>query len=181
MKSFAGLKIALPFALALLGLMSLGALSYQNFADQKVNQHRVEQTLVVLDELQHLQSLLQYALRGARGYLLSGDKEFVDLYDWAFFQLPSKLDALRSLTVDNSGQQQRLLDLARFVDAELGEVENLVARYRRGKIATAAEQVAAADLQFIEGRLESAVAEMSAMRRGCSKNIRLRLRRTPAG
>jgi two-component system sensor kinase FixL len=63
------------------------------------------------------------------------------------------------LTVDNSRQQQRLLDLARFVDAQLGEVETLVTRYRRGKIATAAEQVAAADLQFIEGRLESAVVE----------------------
>ena len=160
MKPFAGLKITLPFALALLGLMSLGALSYQNFAAQKVNQHRVEQTLVVLDELEYLQSLLQYALRGARGYLLSGDKEFVDLYDWAFFQLPSKLDAFRSLTVDNSRQQKRLRDLALFADAQLGEVGNLVARYRRGKIAPAAEQVAAGDLQFIEGRLESAVAEM---------------------
>ncbi len=160
MKPFTGLKITLPFALALLGLMFLGALSYQNLAAQKVNQHRVEQTLVVLDELEYLQSLLQYALRGARGYLLSGDKEFVDLYDWAFFQLPSKLDAFRSLTVDNSRQQKRLRDLALFADAQLGEVGNLVARYRRGKIAPAAEQAAAGDLQFIEGRLESAVAEM---------------------
>ena len=160
MKSFAGLKIALPFAFALLGLMSLGALSYQNFADQKVNQRRVEQTLVVLDELEELQSLLQYALRGARGYLLSGDKEFVDLSDWAFIQLPSKLAAFRSLTVDNSRQQQRLRDLALFVEAEISEAENLVARYRRGKIATVAEQVAGGVLQSIEGRVESAVAEM---------------------
>ena len=35
MKPFAGLKITLPFVLALLGLMFLGALSYQNLAAQK--------------------------------------------------------------------------------------------------------------------------------------------------
>jgi two-component system sensor kinase FixL len=160
MKSFAGLKIALPFAIALLGMVSLGALSYQNFAAQKVNQRRVEQTLVLLDELEDLQSLLQYALQGARGYLLSGDREFIDLYEWALIQLHPKLDGFRSLTVDNARQQQRLRDLAPVVAAELNAAENLVTSYERGRMASAAEQDAARELYPIERRLETVIWEM---------------------
>jgi two-component system, LuxR family, sensor kinase FixL len=160
MKSSAGLIIAIPFALALLGLISLGALSYQNFADQRDNQRRVEETLVVLDELEDLQSLLQYALRGASGYLLSGGREFFDLFDWAVIELPSKLDAFRSLKIHNLRQQERLRELAPFVAAEISAARNLVVRYERGRLATGAEVAAVSELRSIEGRLESAVAEM---------------------
>jgi two-component system, LuxR family, sensor kinase FixL len=160
MKLPAGLKIALPFALALLGLVALGTLSYQNFAGQRDNQRRVEETLVVLDELEDLQSLLQYALRGASGYLLSGGREFVELFDWAVIQLPAELDAFRSLKINNLRQQERLRDLAPFVAAEMSAARNLVLRYERGKLATGAEVTAVSELRSIEGRLESAVAEM---------------------
>jgi two-component system sensor kinase FixL len=160
MKLPAGLKIALPFALALLGLVSLATLSYQNFADQRDNQRRVEETLVVLDELEDLQSLLQYALRGASGYLLSGGREFVELFDWAVIQLPAQLDAFRSLKIHNLRQQERLRDLVPFVAAEISAARKLVLRYERGKLATPAEVAAVGELRSIEGRLESAVAEL---------------------
>ena len=160
MKSLAGFKIALPFAIALLGLVSLGVLSYRNFADQKDNQRRVEQTLVVLDELEDLQSLLQYGLQGARGYLLSGDHEFVDLYDWAHVRLQPKLDRFRSLTVDNPRQQQRLRDLAPLVAAEFNAAKELVTSYERGRIASLAEQDAARELYSIERRLNTLIWEM---------------------
>ena len=159
MKSLAGLKIALPFAIALLGMVSLGVLSYQNFVDQKDNKRRVEQTLVVLDELEELQSLLQSGLQGVRGYLLSGDREFIELYEWAFIQLHPKLDRFRSLTVDNSRQQQRLRDLAPVVIAELKAARNLITSYERGRIASAAEQDSVRELYSIETRLETAIWE----------------------
>ena len=160
MKSLAGFKIALPFAIALLGLVSLGVLSYRNFADQKDNQRRVEQTLAVLDELEDLQSLLQYGLQGARGYLLSGDREFVDLYDWADMQLQPKLDDFRSVSVDSSRQQQRLRDLAPLVAAEFKAAGELVTSYERGQIASPAEQDAARELYSIEKRLDTLIWEM---------------------
>jgi two-component system sensor kinase FixL len=160
MKLSGGLKITLTFTLALVGLASLGALSYRNFADQKDNQRRVEQTLAVLDELENLQSLLQYVLRGARGYLLSGDREFLEPYDQAVVLLPEKLDALRSFSVDNSRQRQRLRDLVPLVAAELNAARKLVASYEHGLIPTAAERAASGELGAIEERLERAVGEM---------------------
>jgi two-component system sensor kinase FixL len=160
MKSSEGLKITVPFALALLGLASLGALSYQNFTDQKDNQRRVEQSLVVLDELENVQSLLQFVLRGAKGYLLSGDREFLEPYDQAVIEVPYKLKDLRSLNVDDLRQRQRLRDLVPLVAAELNGAKKLVASYERGLIATAAERSASAELQAIEERLDLALREM---------------------
>jgi PAS domain S-box-containing protein len=160
MKSLAGLKIALPFAIALLGMVSLGVLSYQNFVDQKDNQRRVEQTLVLLDDLEELQSLLQSGLKGVRGYLLSGDREFIELYEWAFIQVYPKLDGFRSLTVDNSRQQQRLRDMAPLVEAELNAAKELVTSYERGKIPPAAERDATREIYSIETRLETVIWEL---------------------
>jgi two-component system sensor kinase FixL len=157
MKSLAGFKIALPFVMALMGLVSLGVLSYRNFADQKDNQRSVEQTLVVLDELEDLQSVLQYGLQGARGYLLSGDREFVDLYDWAHVQLQAKLERFRSLSVDSSRQQQRLRDLGPLVAAEFNAAKELVTSYERGQIASRAEQDASRELYSIERRLNALI------------------------
>jgi two-component system sensor kinase FixL len=160
MKSVAEFKTALSFVLALVGLMAVGALSYRNFAEQQNNQNRVEQTLTVLDELEDLQSLLQYALRGARGYLLSGDREFIDLYDWAMIQLQPKLEGLRRLMVDSSSQQERLRLLAPSIAAELNATKRLMIRYERGQIATSAEPDTARELQWIEGRLDRLIWEM---------------------
>jgi two-component system sensor kinase FixL len=159
-KSLRDLKIALPFVLAVVGLLSVAGLSYRNFADQKHNQYQVEQTLAVLDGLEDLQSLLQYALRGARGYLLSGDREFIELYDWAYIQLQPKLLGFRSLTVDSSRQQQRLRDLGPLVESELNTAKQVITDYERGRIASAGEQDTAHALQLVEGRLETIIWEM---------------------
>jgi two-component system sensor kinase FixL len=160
MKSFSDWKIAVPFVLALVGFVSAAVLSYRNLADQQDNQQRVEQTLTVLDELENLQSLLQYALRGARGYLLSGDREFIDLYDWAHSQLQPKLEHFGSLSIDDPRQQQPLRGLPVLVQAELDAANSLVARYGRGQISSAAEQESERQLQSIEGRLETAIWQM---------------------
>jgi two-component system, LuxR family, sensor kinase FixL len=160
MKPVAEFKTALPFVLAVVGLAAVGALSYRNFAEQQNNQQRVEQTLTVLDELEDLQSLLQYALRGARAYLLSGDREFVELYEWATIQLQPRLDGVRNLMVDSSSQQQRLRLLAPLVTAELNATKRVMSRYQHGQIAPSAEQDAARELQWIEGRLDRLIWEM---------------------
>ena len=160
MKSSAGFKIALPFALALLGLVSLGVLSYQRLAEQRESQRQVSRTLVVFDALEKLQSLQQDILGGARGFVLSGDEEFLQPYFHAANELPLQLDALRAVTRDNPFQQQRLRDLEPLIAGTLRAAEELVLRYERDLVVGDSAKAANAELDSTVTKLNREIEEM---------------------
>jgi signal transduction histidine kinase len=62
-----------------------------------------------------LRSTLIDAETGARGYLVTGDRTFLEPYDRARRDWPSDLQGLRSLTSDNPAQQARLAELERLI------------------------------------------------------------------
>jgi PAS domain S-box-containing protein len=74
--------------------------------------------------------------RGEFGYIVTGDRTYLDIYQAAARRTPQNLQRLRQLTQDNPDQTRRIAVLASAVDLKLTELQNAVeARQKKGFIA----------------------------------------------
>jgi CHASE3 domain sensor protein len=69
---------------------------------------RVAHTYEVIDKLETLLSGLQDAETGQRGYLLTGQENYLEPYNSGIQSTKKDFQSLRKLTVDNLHQQKRL-------------------------------------------------------------------------
>ena len=77
----------------------------------------VEHTHEVIDQTVLVQTKLLDAAIGQRSYLLTGDDRYLDPYELAVESLPSDLDRLEALTVDNPKQQANVAMLRQAATA----------------------------------------------------------------
>lgn len=114
--------VAIPlFALLVAASTSVGV---QRQADRAAD--RVTHTLEVQSEIQNTTVLLLDAVRGARGYLLTGDEASLQPFLRAQVTLPSTLNRLAELTADNPEQAARLVRIREYTTQQL----DLLARLR---------------------------------------------------
>ena len=99
-----------------------GAVAYLNVQALRENQQKILHSHTVLVALDKLISTMQDAETGQRGYLLTGNEKYLTPYNEAVAAVGSRLDAVASLTVDNSAQQKNIVQLRRHLDAKLGEL-----------------------------------------------------------
>ncbi|MBV9931507.1 MAG: diguanylate cyclase [Alphaproteobacteria bacterium] len=147
-------------AMGALGLLfaAVMANAFTAAAQQRVaGQWRVH-TLEVLLAISRTETAVNAALRGARGYLLTGDRVFLSPYARGRIESEAELGELRTLTRDNRVQQRNLADAAVRLHAYLDTVADEVALERRGRAGEAAAMVASgAD----RGRVEDVLAALS--------------------
>jgi signal transduction histidine kinase len=77
-------------------------------------------------------SSVQDAETGQRGYLLTGDPEYLRPYDRARQILPGLKTQLRDLVADNPDQQRRLADLTLTIDRKMAELERTRTLFQTG-------------------------------------------------
>lgn len=65
--------------------------------------------------IEHLRTATVDGETGMRGYLIAGERAFLDPYDRASNDWPSQFDRVRGLTSENSMQQQRLSHLEQLI------------------------------------------------------------------
>src|SRR5579884_952901 len=102
-------------------------------------------TLRVLHSLDEVVGTLSQAESEQRGYLITRDPEFLDRFKTAAANLDGKLDALRSLTLDNSKQQQNIAQLTELAYARMAFLRRLA------EIAQTDPQAAFAELRTMRG------------------------------
>lgn len=124
-------------------------------------------TYKVLDSSNMFLSTMKDAETGQRGYLLTGNKNYLEPFLDAQKQIPVRLDELRRLTKDNPDQQQRLARLTSLADAKLSEMLQTlelynsqhakeaieIVRNNSGKDLMDSIRVIASDFNKMEGRL----------------------------
>jgi len=76
MKWTIGTKIGLGYALAMVILVVVGAISYRGTARNVENAGWVTHTHEALENLEQIYSLMIDAQRGERGYALTGEEKF---------------------------------------------------------------------------------------------------------
>jgi signal transduction histidine kinase len=81
--------------------------------------------------LSTFQSVITTAESGQRGYLLTGDTEYLTPYYRAMRGWRTELDRLANLTADNPGRQQDIAELERLTAAAIGRLEQTIERSPR--------------------------------------------------
>ncbi|BAY65203.1 multi-sensor hybrid histidine kinase [Calothrix brevissima NIES-22] len=103
-----GSKIGASFALGLTILTALGLISHRTTNELISTSYLENHTYQVLGLLQDLNSKLQQAETGQRGYIITGEKRYLEPYQAAIESIDQPLTKLREFTADNPVQQHRL-------------------------------------------------------------------------
>jgi methyl-accepting chemotaxis protein len=121
-----GRRLVAGFGLSALTLVLVATISYRNANLLIENDALVEHSHQVRLQLADLLSELKDAETGQRGYLLTGDDNYLAPYTSALASIQSELVDLRKLTSDNPNQVQRLNSLAKSVDGKLAELKQTI-------------------------------------------------------
>ncbi|MFO0897258.1 MAG: CHASE3 domain-containing protein [Pirellulales bacterium] len=115
------------FLLAIAVLITSTALSYYNFKQVADNEAQVVHTHEVLDALAQTLASVTDAETGQRGYVITGDKAYLEPYHAANKRLLELTARLSFLTGDNEDQQAELTKLQALVAGRVGVLEKVIA------------------------------------------------------
>ena len=125
MKWNVGMKIGTGFVLALAILVAIGAVSYQSITKLTETAEWVDHTYQVRGQLAAVLSEMKDAETGQRGYIITGDENYLEPFRGAQAAVDQKLQALRELTKDDLNQQRRLDILVPLIDGNQGKFAEL--------------------------------------------------------
>lgn len=111
-------------------------------------------------ELTELLSLLKDAETGQRGYLISGDRAFLQPYLDARTQLPRQIEEVRRLT-RSSRDAEDLTTLAQLSAAKLDELQRLIALRDRSGLSAATQALRTGEGKLLMDRIRSLVDTMT--------------------
>ncbi|SHG74630.1 response regulator [Pedobacter caeni] len=137
-KSLKGnLRVGLGLSLLLLFISSLA--SYNSIRSLIRTSEMVKHSNEVIDGLEEVISTLKDAETGQRGFLLTGDKVFLDPYDGAKGRSLTLLETVGEQTKDNPVQQKNVVKLNELIKERLSILEETIAIKKRGGNVTVAE------------------------------------------
>ena len=142
----------LGFVLAGAILVAVGWLSYLQMLRLDQSRQLATQTLIVREEIEVLLSLLKDAETGQRGFLITGNAEYLTPYESATRAIGPHLDRLRELVGGDSVQRTRATRLQTLIADKLAELEQTVRlRRQRGYVAAARVVVTDAGKRLMDG------------------------------
>ena len=158
--------IYVGFAMALVVLCVIGLISYRNASQLAVPPYDLGQSREILERLNNLLSLMRDAEIGQRGYIITGDEDYLEPYRIAVAMIGRKMEDLRRLIVHNSDQQRKLLLLNSLITTELAEFKQTI-ELRKNKGFEAALQVILTDRgREVMDEIRSLVSEMEDEEKG---------------
>ena len=119
--------ILLGIGLIIVVLIFNAGLSSWNTRQIAEATERVTHTNEVLDAMDAILVTMVDAETGERGYLITGDAQYLEPYNSAIAAIHENIEHLKDLTADNPEQQARLPVLQERVDAKLEELERTIA------------------------------------------------------
>jgi PAS domain S-box-containing protein len=120
----------------------------------------VSHTRQVLSELDQLELLVVDAETGQRGYLYTGDSNYLTPYQDAISKIEPQIDAIAKLTADNPRQQAMIPELRNRVHAKAAEMAQVIALYQSGKPEAARELVLTSTGLLQMDHIRLVIAEM---------------------
>ncbi len=124
------------------------------------NNARVVQTHEIIVAIDLLQSDVQDAETGQRGYLLTGNERYLEPYERARSQLAARFKELESFVGSNLVQQRRLAELRSDIDRKLDELARTIAMRRDGDAQAALALVNSDVGKAAMDALRSTISEM---------------------
>ncbi|MCP4227982.1 MAG: HAMP domain-containing protein [Actinomycetia bacterium] len=106
-----GMKLMAGFPVVLAVFLAVGIMSYRNVGQLATNADQVAHTHAVLEEVDGVLLSLVNIETGMRGFVATGDEDFLEPYRGGVESLGAHVTAGRELTLDNPVQTQRWDDL----------------------------------------------------------------------
>lgn len=112
----------LGLALVLTFFFATGVIAWRNVEVLRANNQQIIHTHRVIVAVDEVLSAAQDAETGQRGYLLTGDLQYLQPYEAASRDLAQRLDDVGELTKGSPTQQAHLRQLRRHIDAKMAEL-----------------------------------------------------------
>jgi PAS domain S-box-containing protein len=151
---------AVGFAIAVSATVVVALLSYAALRASLISAQRVSHTLEVVGQLQTLLSTMKDAETGQRGFLLTGDPQYVVPYTRAATTLETELAATRTLVAADAEQVQRLRTLDALCTDKMAELRATIALRLQGDAAGALAIVRSNRGIALMNRIRAVAAEM---------------------
>jgi methyl-accepting chemotaxis protein len=119
-------RLLAGFGLAAFTLILVAGFSYHNASLLIDTEHWVTHTHQVRTKLADLLSELKDAETGQRGFLLTGEDNYLEPYKGALTTIKTTLDDVKKLTLDNPDEQRRLAAIGSLIDSKLAELKQTI-------------------------------------------------------
>jgi PAS domain S-box-containing protein len=153
-------KIMAGAGLVLAILLINALVSYRATRRLIDNERLVTHTHEVISELEDVMSTMDDAETGERGYLLTGEKSYLEPYQSAVGAIHARVGKLAQLTADNPNQQAHLPALEREIADRLDNLKSQIDRRKSG-YADGARQIVMSDVG--ERQMDDVRADITGM------------------
>jgi signal transduction histidine kinase/DNA-binding response OmpR family regulator len=155
-----GRLLAVGYLLAIGGLLVVGFSSFVRIGVLLNDRAPVDHTYQVLAHISELRLQLQDAVRGQRGYLLTGDKGELRIYQRGAAEVTGTLSTLDRMTADNPRQRTLLSELHPMLADNLADLSKAIDARRAGRAAAALRLVSTPDSVRDSARVEALLSAM---------------------
>ncbi len=155
-------KIAVGFGLVLAILLVVGFVSYRNTRKLIRDSNLVAHSHEVLDELEGTLSAVKDAETGQRGFIITGDDEYLQPYNAALPAIGRRLMRLKELTENDASQQQSLVELERKIADRLSLISGSIELRKTSGFAAAEQLISTGRGKRMMNDIRALAAEMSA-------------------
>jgi PAS domain S-box-containing protein len=153
-------KAQLGFGAAILTLLGSGVISYRALVISNQSQGWVRHTDQVLEELQELLSATQSIESSNRGFVLTGDKSYIESVKGNILREAQAEGSIEELTVDNMAQQSRIPLLKNLLAQKIRFSESVIDLRQAKGMEAAAALIGERRGQQIMGEIQDLVLEM---------------------
>jgi len=125
-RTFAG------FAAAIVTVLLIAFFGYRSLENEAETSALTAHTLEVIQRIDGLLSSLKDAETGQRGFLLTERESYLEPYNTARGAIPAQLQELRRLTMSSPRQQELLIQVDRYAQDRLTELQKAIELQRAG-------------------------------------------------
>jgi len=119
-------KLQLAFGSAILALLVVAAMSYRGMVVSTESDRRVRHTHEVLENLQSSLSAMQDVESSYRGFVLTGNEQFLKPYRDGILRLQQEETTIENLTVDNAERQRQISTLHELANQKIQYAETVI-------------------------------------------------------
>jgi PAS domain S-box-containing protein len=160
MKTSVENKIWLGFVISMLALAGIGWLAYRTTTDLIATEKWVSHTHEVIATLESGLAILTDAETSQRGFLLTGDEQFLQDSEKAQAQIAEWTGKIRKLTADNPQEQERLDKLEPLISQRLAVLNSRIKLRQDQGLQAAANSVATREGKNLMDQIWQSVSEM---------------------
>src|ERR1035437_175268 len=156
MKMTLGRKILIGFIACALILVGVAIFSFKNSEKFIASNAMVEHTNQVLSEFNQILVFNIDAETGERGYVITGDTNFLEPYSNAYTKVVEHLGKVKELTKDNPDQQKNIEDLEKQIKLRFNNLSKTI-DLRKKDFEKSREFIASGEGKLIEDEIRKII------------------------